>query len=36
MKDIDQLIEQMHKAGRQQLERDCTPKEKPMPLLEWA
>lgn len=36
MKDIDQLIEQMHQAGRQQLERDCTPKEKSMPLLEWA
>ena len=26
MKDIEQLIEQMHQAGRRQLESDCTPK----------
>jgi len=25
MKDIEQLIEQMHQAGRQQLEKDCNP-----------
>ena len=36
MKDTDQLIEQMHQAGRQRLEHDCTPNEKPMPLWEWA
>lgn len=36
MKDIDQLIEQMHQAGRQRLERDCTPHEKQVSLLEWA
>ncbi len=32
MKDIDQLIEQMHQAGRQRLEHDCTPNEKTVPL----
>ena len=32
MKDIDQLIEHMHQEGRRRLERDCTPKERPMPL----
>ena len=36
MKDIDQLIEQMHQAGRQRLESDCTPHEKQVSLLEWA
>lgn len=36
MKDTDQLIEQMHQAGRQRLERDCTPHEKTVPLLERA
>ena len=32
MKDTDQLIEQMHQAGRQRLEHDCTPNEKSVPL----
>ena len=32
MKDIDQLIEQMHQASRQRLEHDCTPNEKTVPL----
>ena len=32
MKDIEQLIEQMHQAGRQRLEHDCTPNEKTVPL----
>lgn len=36
MKDTDQLIEQMHQAGRQRLERDCTPHEKTVSLLEWV
>lgn len=32
MKDIEQLIEQMHQAGRRRLEHDCTPNEKTVPL----
>ena len=31
MKDIDQLIEQVHQAGRQRLERDCEQKLRPLP-----
>jgi flagellar biosynthesis/type III secretory pathway M-ring protein FliF/YscJ len=33
MKDIEQQIEQMHQAGRQRLEHDCTPTEKTLPHL---
>ena len=33
MKDIEQQIEQMHQAGRQRLEHDCTTTEKTLPLL---
>ena len=32
MKDIEQLIEQMHQAGRRRLEHDCTPNAKTVPL----
>ena len=32
MKDIEQLIDQMHQASRQRLEHDCTPNEKTVPL----
>ncbi|MBR1834633.1 MAG: hypothetical protein IJ785_03915 [Bacteroidales bacterium] len=36
MKDIDQLIEQIHQTGRRRLESGCTPDERPVPLLGWG
>lgn len=36
MKDVDQLIEQIHRAGRRRIENGCTPNEKPLLPLGWG